>query len=157
MARPAAKLPVKHRKRLTPKQIAFVKAKVENPQLPNYKVAMIATGTTDPNLASVQAVRLLRNDSVKDALEEALSEIGFTVKASAQVLMDALQANQTATFKGQIYESDKPDHGIRVNAARTILTLLGGGKPEGGGNSFTFNFNAPTATQEPQKSFIDGA
>lgn len=154
MGNSPAKLPAKTK--LTPRQIAFVKVKAENPTMPNYQVAMEATGLTNPGAAAVEANRLLKNANVKDALEEALVEIGFTVKQSAQVLMDALKANQSATFKGEIYESNVPDHGTRVNAARTLLTLLGSGK-EASGNSFTFNFNGASPEQPAKKSFIDGS
>jgi hypothetical protein len=154
VARPATKLPTA--KKLTARQIAFVKVKAENPTLPNYQAAMQATGLTNPGTAAVVANRLLKNDNVKDALEEALIEVGFTVKDSAKVLVDALKANKVVVTDGEAYESDLADHGIRVNAARTLLSLLGGGKPEGGGNTFNFNFGNAPAEQEPKKSFIDG-
>ncbi len=55
-----------------------------------------------------------------------MSDGAMTMLADAEVpaikaLVDALQATKTATYEGDVYESNVPDHEVRKGAARDIL------------------------------------
>lgn len=144
--------PKEKRKPLKPRDKKFVEIKAKNPDMPNYKAAMLATGATSEKVGSVQAHRMLENVSLREALEDALMEEGFTIRDSAKALVDALQAHKST--QGVVYEKDEeggststptlvetdvPDHAIRINAARTILTFLGDkNDADKGGNTFNF-------------------
>lgn len=147
--------PVKKEKRkpLKPREKKFLEIKSKHPDMPDYKAAQLVTGAKDMNVASTQAARLLQNVTLREALEEALVSQGFTVEDSAKALVDALQANKstagveyekfedgTTTTKPTLVETDVPDHGIRINAARTILSFLTDKSDPGNGGGQTINF-----------------
>jgi hypothetical protein len=128
------------RRPLKPRDVKFIQAKAEDPAIPDYKAAMEATGTTDVNVASTQAARMLQNVTMREALEEALIGQGFSIADSAKALIDALGAKKSYQAEGTLVESDLADHGIRMSAARTILTFLDDKSENGGGSSINFNF-----------------
>lgn len=143
------------RRPLKPRDTRFIKAKAENPDIPNYKAAMIATGTDDMATANVQAQRMLQNVSLREALEEALQRQGFTIDSGAKALNDALKANKSTqgavVEDGErvsigLIETDIPDHAIRVNAAKTIFAFLQD-KSEPEKNTFNFKLNVNNGQQ----------
>lgn len=145
--------PAPKRKPLKQRDLKFIEAKAKEPDLPDYKAAMAATGTTDMNVASTQAARMLQNVTLREALQDALTNQGFTIDDGAKALVDALQAHKTApgvvvmdsTEEGEskvvtgLVETDIPDHGIRISAAKAIFSFLADkNEPAGGGNTFNF-------------------
>lgn len=139
-AKPAKK---EIRRPLKPRDIRFIKAKAKNPDIPDYQAAMIATGSTNPKAASVQAVRMLENVSLREALNEALVKQGFSIDEGAKALVNALQAKKTYVADGELHESDIADHSIRVNATKTIFAFLQD-KSDGNTTTNVFNFNQGT-------------
>ena len=143
--------PAPKRRPLKQRDKKFVEIKAKNPDMPNYKAAMIATGATSEKVGSVQAHRMLENVSLREALEAALMNQGFTIDDSAKALVDALQAHKST--QGVVYEKDEEgnstatptlvetdvaDHGIRINAARTILSFLADKNEPAGGTTLNF-------------------
>jgi hypothetical protein len=139
------------RRPLKPKDIAFIKKKAENPLEPDYKIAMAVTGTKSTNVASTQVARMLQNVTLKEALNEALAKQGYSIDDAAQTLVEASQATKSFVSEGELKESDIPDHAIRLNATRAMLTLLDerAAPGSGGGNTINFNFGA-------QKNYVKG-
>jgi hypothetical protein len=88
----APKIKKEVRRPLKNRDIAFIKAKAEG--LPNYKAAMVATGTRDQNVASVQAVRMLENVSLREKLDEVLEQKGITIEAAVAPVREALDNDQ---------------------------------------------------------------
>jgi hypothetical protein len=139
------------RRPLKPRDKKFLEVKAKNPDMPDYKAAMAVTGAKDMNTASTQAARMLQNVTLREALEDALMNQGFTIDDGARVLVDALSANksaQGATISDEdengnrtaigLVETDIPDHAIRINAAKTIFAFLQDKSDPGGGNTFNF-------------------
>ncbi len=55
----------------------------------------------------------------------ALVSLGVTPEKILSPSLAALDATQTATYKGQIFASDLPDHNIRLKAADQLADILG--------------------------------
>lgn len=129
------------RRPLKPRDIEFIKAKVDGK--PNYEAAMIATGATSEKVGSVQAVRMLENVSLREALNEALYKAGLTIDNVAEVLTDATQATKTVQVGAELVVTEVPDHSIRLNAVKAIGTIFADRSGNGDGGS-TINFNIGT-------------
>lgn len=57
--------------------------------------------------------------------QNALVEAGATPDKMARVVNDAMDARAAATYRGQVIESDAPDHAIRLRAADQLADLTG--------------------------------
>ena len=66
---------------------------------------------------------------------------GITPESLADVFREAMQANKTATYQGDVYGSSEPDHSVRVSAAKAAASLMIDKDPDGGGGGTTLNFN----------------
>ena len=59
-----------------------------------------------------------------EGFQLALKRAGITEDRLTSVYTDAMQAKQTVTFKGEMSETDLPDHKMRVHAADKLADLL---------------------------------
>ena len=57
--------------------------------------------------------------------EDALKRVGVKMSKVYQCFNEALDANLSSSFKGEIFPSDEPDHNIRLKTAVECLELTG--------------------------------
>ena len=71
----------------------------------------------------------LKRPAVQKALakvnEDALKRAGVRMSKVYKCLDEALEANLTGSFQGQVFPSKEPDHAIRVKTAVECLELTG--------------------------------
>ena len=60
-----------------------------------------------------------------EGLQQAFANNGIDSNRITKVLQDALEANQTSAFQGEIHKSDSPDHKIRMSALNLIGDFAG--------------------------------
>lgn len=132
------------KKKLSPTQAKVVKAKVigEIKDIAQGKMAQKVYPHMTPNAAAVQMSRELKKPNVQEALEIALAQHGLTADTLASTVSDAMLATKVSQKDGDLYETDIPDHGVRVRAATLAGQWMGIGKQEGGSGGNTFNFFA---------------
>jgi hypothetical protein len=121
---PPAKKPIS--RPLKPKDITFIEAKSKG--LPDYKAAMAATGTTDMNVASTQAARMLQNVTLREELDRVLADKGITIDRAVQPIQDALNDD---------------DLDMQLKGSDRALKLMGAYQNQNTpqGNTINFNFN----------------
>lgn len=127
---------------LKPKEAKFIEGIVAGK--PKQRAAMEATGLTNPGSAAVEANRMLKNASVQEQLAAAFEKHGLTIDRVIKPVADALQANQTTTFHGEIYTSNEPDHTARLKAAGMAHNLMGLTNNNEGGGNVHFHLHANT-------------
>ncbi len=118
-------------------KLKFVEARARG--LSKTQAAFEASGATTPASAATIGGRLEKDLTIQQAVAEAMQRAGLTIDKVIAPVAEAMQANQTATFKGTVYTSDKPDHSVRLKAAGMAQNLMGlTGNNEGSGNTFNF-------------------
>lgn len=60
-----------------------------------------------------------------EGVREALALLGVRPDTIIAPVIDALQANQTATYRGEVIESNIPDHKERRQSAETLAKISG--------------------------------
>lgn len=140
---------------VTPKQAKMVVGMAHGKSAT--QAALDAYDTDDRKTASVIAAENLGKPNVRAALQQVFESKGLTIESAAAVIQDALGANKSTT--GTVYEKDEdggqirsgvtlietdiPDHSIRLQAAKTALSLMGADKdPDDGSGPLTFNFKS---------------
>ena len=121
------------RRPLKPRDIKFVEAKTNNPDLPDYKAAMAATGAKDINIASTQAARMLQNVTLREALDATMAAQGWTIDRVLQPVKDGLE------YTG---DTERDTLEVRYKAhdrAVKLLQIAHGETENKGGNTFIFN------------------
>lgn len=69
--------------------------------------------------------RAIETADLRAQAQSALKRQGATLDKAARVVADAMDANVTATFEGNVTQSTVPDHKARVQAARVTADLMG--------------------------------
>jgi hypothetical protein len=137
---------------VTPKQAAFIKGVAAGKS--GTQAALDAYNTTSADTAKAIASENLSKPNVKIALQQALERSGLSIDRVAEVITDASNATRiasgprvaiapdgTATTIPGLVETDIPDHGTRLNAARLATQLMGAfDKDDDGSGKVTFNF-----------------
>jgi hypothetical protein len=94
--------------------------------------------------------------STKNNVQEALAEVykakGLTLDAIIQPFADGLKANRVAAIEGDFYETEVPDHTVRMNAGRTLAQLAGIGK-NAESETTNINFINIATTQKDNYTF----
>jgi hypothetical protein len=114
------------KKPLTMREAKFVKAKAEG--LSNTQAALKSTGAKSYGSAQKMGHELSTKVNVQEALAEVYKAKGLTLDAIIQPFADGLKANRVAAVEGDFYETEVPDHTVRMNAGRTLAQLAGIGK-----------------------------
>lgn len=120
--------------KLTPTQAKVVKAKVKA-ELQDISQAVVATEVfpnATPESASVMMSRELKKVNVQEALEIAMAAHGLTANSLVSVVKEGMEANRVVQLEGDFYETEVPDHSIRLKAAGMAANWLGIGKSDGG-------------------------
>lgn len=104
---------------MTTKEARFVKAKLKGKS--NTQAAIEAVPGITPSYAPVAGYRLIKNDNVQAALQNALAKHNLTIDRTAKVIDDALDASKQNQFTGEI----NPDHTVRLKAADMLHGLMG--------------------------------
>lgn len=120
------------RRPLKPREYRFLKTKIDNPDMPNYKAAMIATNATTVASANVEAKRMLQNASLREKLDEALVAQGFTMDNITKPVKRALN------YQGET-ERDTIDVQLKAHDRALKMLQIIGGEQGGGNNTFIFN------------------
>lgn len=136
------------RRPLKPRDIKFIQAKVKKPDIPDYQAAMIATGADNMNLASTQANRMLKNVTLREALDEALYRAGLSMDNVAEVIVEATKATKTVQVGKKLVVTDVPDHSVRLNAIKAVGTMLADRSDAGGSGTVNFNFGTQNFVKE---------
>ena len=71
--------------------------------------------------ARAQTSRMFTSDGFKAAL----TKLGVTEEKIADTFRDAMQAKTVVTYKGDAFESDIPDHRLRMQAADKMSEITG--------------------------------
>ena len=124
------------RRPLKVKDVKFIAAKVKEPDMPNYKAAMIATGAKDMNTASTNAARMLQNATLREALDEAMVKLGITIDSAVAPVREALE------YEG---DTDRDTLEMRLKGhdrAMKVLQIIG--TDDQGTKPGTINFNFGT-------------
>ena len=79
------------RRPLKVKDYKFIAAKTRDPEMPNYKAAMIATGANTYGSAAVEANRMLKNANLREALDEGMAEQGWSINKILTPVTEALE------------------------------------------------------------------
>lgn len=132
-------------KPLKPKEIKFIKAKVEGKT--NIAAAQYATGLTNTGSAAVEATRMLKNANVQDELAKAFERHGITLDRAVKPISDGLDASKTVIIgkDENAFADEVPDHPTRLKAAGMAFNLMGLGKQNDG---VTNNFLIITEEQK---------
>lgn len=83
------------------------------------KEALLAVGYSEAVASNPQHVWSTKG------VQEALTILGLRPDTLVGVAADALDAKQTATYRGEVIESDLPDHKIRLEAMEKIAKISG--------------------------------
>ncbi len=110
---------------LKPREVKFVEAKARG--LNNARAAMEATGTTDLNIASTQASRMLHNVTVKEAIAAELQKQGITMENAIKPIAKALAHD---------------DVEINLKGSDRYFKLVGAYNNNEGGGSVHFHMHA---------------
>jgi hypothetical protein len=116
--------------KLTTKQAKFVKAVTSG--TPAYKAAMQVYDAKNLNVANTIAVENMQKPTIAQAIEAAYEKQGITPEALVQPLADGLKANKVVQIEGDFFQTDVPDHGIRLRAAGLAAQWIGIGKQQDG-------------------------
>ena len=129
------------------KRFVAEKAKGKN----NTQSAMTAIPTDNKNYAAVAGKRMADKPVVQSALDMALIKEDITIERAIKPISEALIANKQGFDKdnGDFYDTETPDHAIRLKAADMALKLLQAKptKPED---------NQPTINPQLQQAIKDG-
>ena len=93
-------------------------------------------------------VKVIETPEFKARMQIALKRQGATLDKAARVVSEAMNANLTANFEGEVVQSDKPDHKTRVSAAKVTAELMGVTAREDAiesGATLTLNISGPLA------------
>lgn len=131
-------MPQAKRPKLTVKQAKFVKAKAEGKS--GTQAYMEAYGTTNANVAKVEASRTLTKPNVQEALQAEMARQGITLEKIIKPVADALEAEKVHIVGNgeQAMAEIVPDHSIRLKASSMAQTLIGANKQTGEGNITNF-------------------
>lgn len=108
--------------KITMKQKDFAKKAVELKN--STEAAMQVYACKNRDVAANIASRLHKNPKVKAEIESVLEANGVKEEIVAKKFSEAMNANATATHEGQVYQSDIPDHTIRLKAAVESAKML---------------------------------
>lgn len=75
--------------------------------------------------AEVSATKQTAELFTAKGVQNALISMGITPEKLLKPAVDALQANQTTAYQGEIYQSDVPDLTLRMKGADQIAEILG--------------------------------
>lgn len=129
---------------LTYKQRVFVKAKIAGKS--GVAAAQEAYGTSY-TVSNAIAHENINKPSIIFALQKAYEKQGMTIDALVKPLADGLKANKVVAIEGDFFETDVPDHSIRIKAAGMAGMWLGIGRDKDDGNK-TINFNITADTHK---------
>lgn len=126
--------------KLTPTQAKLVKAKIkaEITNKSQNEVAQTVYPNATPASAGVMMSRELKKVNVQEALQIAMFNAGLTAEALANVVGDGMKANRVVQVEGDFYETEVPDHGIRLKAAGMAANWMGVGKDTDGATNINF-------------------
>ena len=102
-----------------------------------------------PARAARTPLKLIETPELKARMQEALERQGATLDKAARVVSEAMNANLTASFEGEVVQSEVPDHKTRVTAAKVTADFMGvterADSGSDGGKSLTINLTGPLA------------
>jgi len=114
------------KKSLTVKEAKLVKAKAQGMTLADaYEVAGYAK--TNRSSAAVNANKVLKKESVQEALHRELSKQGITLEKIIKPIKDGLEAERVAIVGNgdQAMAEVTPDHSIRLKSSAMAQKLMG--------------------------------
>lgn len=130
--------PIKKPRPLTTKQKKFIKAKLEGKT--GVAAAQEAYGV-DYNSGKVIASNNLTKVNIQEALDAVYQKRGITLEKIVEPFALALDANKVVQVEGDFYETDVPDHTVRMTAGKNLAQFIGIGKQASeGGNTTNLNF-----------------
>lgn len=129
---------------LTPKEGKFVKAYVASNN--KRRAAQVATGAS-PEVAAVQANRMLKNVNVQEAIQAEMSKQGITLELIVKPIRDGLEAEKVSIVGNgeQAMAEVTPDHSIRLKASSMAQQLIGLNK---GSEGVSVHFHQHQADQK---------
>ena len=116
--------PRANRQTLDERERLFVKGLVKgNAMIQAAKDAGYATSTVEK-----ESYAILQRPLVKSALTEAMTKIGMTHEMMVQPLKDALTAMRSYVDpkSGLLFETQVPDHKMRLEGSRVAVAIFGG-------------------------------
>lgn len=128
--------------KLTGTQAKIVKAKMKA-ELENKSITELAPEiypNATPDSARTMVHRELQNVTVQEALAEAMARAGLTVDTLSTVVKDAAQAKRVVQIEGDFYETEVPDHSIRLKAVGMAARWMGADKNNDEGGTTNLNF-----------------
>lgn len=111
---------------------------------------------------SQRPLKAIETPELKAKMQAALQRQGATYDKAARVVSEAMNANLTASFEGEVIESAIPDHRTRVQAAKLTADLAGiTERPEraGQGSTLTLTIGGALADRIAERmagKVIDG-
>lgn len=127
-------MPGSKKPKLTIKQARFVKAKAEGKS--GTQAYMEAYGSTNPNVAKVEASRTLTKPNVQEALQAELERQGLTLPKLVKPVVDAIEATKIVTSHTEP-DYEVPDHSIRLKGVQIAAKWMGVSDTDSGN---TYNF-----------------
>lgn len=112
--------------KLSEKEAIIAKEKLKGKT--DREIAAIVYPNSKPDTARVSVNRAKNKSHVKKYIEQtklqAIKQAGVTWRDILQVRVDALKANKVAQVAGDFYQTEVPDHAIRMKAASDIERML---------------------------------
>lgn len=75
-------------------------------------------------------IRLIETAELRAQMQKAMRKKGCGLSRIAETVSNALKANVSASFEGDVRESAVPDHKVRVGAAKLAADLMGVTRPD---------------------------
>lgn len=110
--------------KLSPKEAKFAKAYVATNN--KRRAAQMVTGAS-PEVAAVQANRMLKNVNVQEAIQSEMERQGITLEKIVKPIADGLEAEKVSIVGNgeQAMAEVTPDHGIRLKSSQMAQKLMG--------------------------------
>jgi hypothetical protein len=78
-----------------------------------------------PTVLTRKPLKAIETPELKAKMQRALIRQGATMDKAARVVSEAMNANLTASFEGEVIQSEIADHRTRVQAAKLTADLAG--------------------------------
>lgn len=115
---------MKERNSTTQKQMLVAQAVVEGKLQTTAKNLLLASAGYSPAIANKNPADVFTSVGFK----KALIALGITPEVIAQPAIEALEATKGSFYQGEYYETEKPDHLVRLKGAEQLAELVGAKK-----------------------------
>lgn len=105
----------------TPKQQAVANAILRGELETRTKQEILVASGYSTAVASVDTAKIFSSDGVK----KALIAQGVDLEVLTKPAIDAMQAKKGSFYQGQYYDTDEPDHIVRLKGAEQLQSITG--------------------------------